>query len=368
MKIALILTNDWELFGDGSGDYYELQHNNLKSFIDLAKQFDAKITIMAEVMQQFAHLQLSKNYPELKKIAEDWENIIKHTIISGHDVQLHIHPQWIDAKYDNNKWSLDLSKWRIASLPDNQIEQLICDGNNYLNSLLKQVYPEYKCLAFRAGSYCIEPSNFIINTLIKFGIKADSSVTKGFKNSNLYNFENSFSSFHPWRVDYKSVQLKGNADLIEFPIFSVVENESQLFKKFTPKLHSTLFERINIPDSEKQWAKNRDKIKELRYPKAQRFYRKNRGFKFYLNTIFSKNVIQLDYDYLTATKFIKVLSKAFNYNTDFEYLPIVASGHFKDIHNLENIHSIFNIIKNDFSDKIEYWTLTKAINYLENKI
>ena len=44
MKIGLVLTNDWELFGDGSGDYYELQYKPLEDLLKILKEYEAKIT------------------------------------------------------------------------------------------------------------------------------------------------------------------------------------------------------------------------------------------------------------------------------------------------------------------------------------
>jgi len=52
MKLALILTNDWELFGDGSGDYFEIQHKPLEELLDTVEDHGAKLTVMAEVGQQ----------------------------------------------------------------------------------------------------------------------------------------------------------------------------------------------------------------------------------------------------------------------------------------------------------------------------
>ena len=40
-------------------------------------------------------------------------------IMQGHDVQLHIHPQWIGAKLNNNGlWNLKLDQWGIGYLPN----------------------------------------------------------------------------------------------------------------------------------------------------------------------------------------------------------------------------------------------------------
>ena len=55
MNLGLIITNDWEVFGDGSGDYFELQHKPLEALLKVVEEYGAKLTVMAEVGQQWAH-------------------------------------------------------------------------------------------------------------------------------------------------------------------------------------------------------------------------------------------------------------------------------------------------------------------------
>jgi hypothetical protein len=44
MRLGLVLTNDWELYGDGSGDYFEVQERPLRSLLRAAEDYGAKIT------------------------------------------------------------------------------------------------------------------------------------------------------------------------------------------------------------------------------------------------------------------------------------------------------------------------------------
>ena len=128
MKIALVLTNDWELFGDGSGSYYEVQHKPLAELLPLLSAYDAKITLMAEVMQQFSHQSIAAENPEAKEISNSWENIIRDAAVRGHDVQLHLHPQWQGAKYTGSKWQCDMDKWKLSAHSPETIEMMIKRG------------------------------------------------------------------------------------------------------------------------------------------------------------------------------------------------------------------------------------------------
>ena len=59
MKIGLVFINDWELFGDGSGDYFKIQHQPLLELLDTVELHGARLTVMAEVAQQWAYRNLS---------------------------------------------------------------------------------------------------------------------------------------------------------------------------------------------------------------------------------------------------------------------------------------------------------------------
>lgn len=378
MKIGLVLTNDWEIFGDGTGDYFEIQHKPLANLLQMMKVFDAKITIMAEVGQQFAHISVSDKFNWAKEISVSWEEILKEVIKSGSDVQLHIHPQWLNADFVNGKWLLDMEKWAIASLDKGTIETLIFKGKNYLETLLKSVKSDYQCIAFRAGAYCIQPSQLIIEKLIKAGIICDTSVTKGMINDGFYDFSNAHSNILPWMSSEKSVTEQGNSKLMEIPIYSKSLLLSKILEKFLPALFYKSIYHLNVAKYELEWQKERERVKSIRYPREQRFYKskQKKNLFFYLKTILQKTVIQLDYDYLPASVFVKILSDIYN---EFEpstaenlIIPVVASGHIKDAHTNDNLKWIFEKIKKDLGEKVVYWTLSDAIKFwypkLNNKL
>jgi len=371
MKLALVMTNDWELFGDGSGDFFEIQYDPTMKLFDLLEKHNAKITLMAECMQQWEHLKISNNNKKAKDIANAWENAIRTSLRTGNDVQLHLHPQWTNAKYIDGHWQLDMKKWSLASLTIKDISQLIGQGKKYLESILKNDTNEYRCVAFRAGSYCIQPSKKVLPALISNGFKCDTSVTKGLYAHGLYDFREAYSSLFPWYIeDHVNNKADNKTDMIEYPIYSVNKMYSEAVSKYFPKFNNKLAFGVDVPKDELDWIKKRDCIKELRYPQQNRYYKKKEkhDFKWYINKFFSDTTIQLDYDYLPATVFVKILLNLFN-SSELEkfrgmdiVIPVIASGHIKDIHNLNNIENIIVRINQDHKDKIEFMTLTEAIN------
>jgi hypothetical protein len=152
MKLGLILSNDWELFGDGSGDYFEVQHRPLKALLQTVEDHGANLTVMAEVAQQWAHQRLAPHATWAREVVEAWEAILQETVKRRSDVQLHVHPQWLHARYEQQAWQVDFDQWAIAKLDPTSIETVIQRGQQYLERLLQPINPDYACIAFRAGA------------------------------------------------------------------------------------------------------------------------------------------------------------------------------------------------------------------------
>jgi hypothetical protein len=377
MKLGLILTNDWELFGDGSGDYYDVQHKPLLEFLATIENHGAKITLMAEVFQQFIHKEFGEKDERSKEISIAWEEAAKETISRNHDIQLHLHPHWKNAEYKDGKWHLYMNYSRLNSLPEDEARTLLINGKNYLEDLLKPINPNYKCTSFRAGGYYLDPSDTSIKLLKEAGIICDTSVTKDFYSPGYYDFQDAYSNILPWHTTRNDINKTGEIGegLLEFPIYSETKAESPAFKKLFPKLYFLFRKGIKLPEDEIHWQNEREHIKNLRYPKSQRFYKQleKKNLSWYIRAIWSKNTVQLDYDNLHASVFVKMLQNIFKAKDIKQYLnqdiiiPVIALGHIKDAHNADNLNKILETINKELKDRIVYWTLREAVEYYSNK-
>ena len=178
MSIHLVLADDWELRGNGSGDPFAIQFNTARRLMDIYDTFALKGTFNVEIMQQLYHGMHSNSYPELKEIYDEWENVVKEMYTRGHDVQLHIHPQWINAEYLNGEWLLS-SDWDLTNYPRDIIKKLVSGGIGYLEGVLKPLDNNYKCVSYRGGAWVFAPNRDIVEILAESGIKFDMSIVKG---------------------------------------------------------------------------------------------------------------------------------------------------------------------------------------------
>jgi hypothetical protein len=137
---------------------------------------------------------------------------LKRAIQRGHDVQAHIHPHWlvteiIHDEQGSSRYEFELSKFLLGNwIPEGgpALRRFCADvfrrAKAYLEDLLRPVSASYRCIAFRAGGYGLQPnSKDILWALRDTGYLIDSSVVPGMV---LYNNVN--------RIDFSKVPREGN--------------------------------------------------------------------------------------------------------------------------------------------------------------
>src|SRR3989442_3379728 len=179
--IYLAFVDDWEVRGNGTGDPRVLQFEPMRKLVQIFNSYGIGSSFNVEVMQQLAYRDLQDRFPELKVIADEWEQVVKESFRQGHDIQLHIHPQWWGANYEGHgNWKLG-GDWSILNYANQQIRGMLVSGKQYLESLLRQVDPSYACVSFRAGSWGAAPSDSLLPILSELGVVFDMSIVAGLR-------------------------------------------------------------------------------------------------------------------------------------------------------------------------------------------
>ena len=208
--IHLALTHDWELRGDGSGDIEQLQFAPMRKLIELYQRYGVRVTFFPEVMQQMAFRRCEAGYPDLKSLADSWDEHVRKAFLEGHDIQLHLHPQWLNAQYEDGRWKMN-GDWSILNYERAAAYAMLDRGKQYLETLLQPIDSSYRCLAFRAGALAAAPSDYLFKSLVDLGIQLDVSIAGGLwvDNDNLRidyrNCEETFLPFYPKMQDARKV-------------------------------------------------------------------------------------------------------------------------------------------------------------------
>jgi hypothetical protein len=218
-----IFTLDYEIHGNGDGCPYALM---VEPTARMLKQFDlygAKLTILADIAEILKFREYARTHGQDDFHYVEIADQLREAIRRGHDVQLHLHSSYFNARYEDGRWVQDWSEYNFAGLKPERLREVIRIGRNFLESLLRPVNPNYRCNVFRAANWSVSPSANVVRALVDEGFVIDTSVFKYGKRSGLVNFDytNAFSSLIPWQARVENIcESDPDGKLFEFPIYA----------------------------------------------------------------------------------------------------------------------------------------------------
>ncbi len=177
-----ILTFDYEVFmGKETGTIEKCVIKPTELILDVLKKNDARAIFFVDSTWLMF---LKENFPADFMIIEEQ---LKEIIRTGSSVELHLHPQWIEASKEGNSITFkSFSKYKLISLSKNEIHVLFRDSISLLESITNR-----KISCFRAGGFCIEPFSHVKDAFETFGIRYDFSVAPrtSLKDGNIYDYD-----------------------------------------------------------------------------------------------------------------------------------------------------------------------------------
>ena len=338
----LILSLDYEIHGNGAGDVRRDVIEPTSRIFDICERHGAWMTIMFEVAEYWAfqryeaQLRESLGYSPSKQMREQAIEAVRR----GHDVQLHLHPQWIGARYEDAAWQLCNSHWRVADLPgglgnDEQVASVVGAlgaGKHTLEDMIKPVRKDYECLCFRAGCFYAQPSRDIIAAMKHVGLRADSSVVRGYRKKA------------PFEVDYSQVQTKKAAwwttdtelteegrpgeHVIELSVSSAMEPYWMSFKKARRRCVARMCRLEKAARKQGSTDANVGCVPPLRE---------------ILRRLVRKHPVTLDFCRLSSKDMLKRIARHAGHSED----PVVAIGHSKDFINDEEFDKLLGQVSED---------------------
>lgn len=333
---SIIITVDYELPGNGSGDVRRNVIEPTERLLNILNARNIKMTVFFEieeflVLKKYAN-EISKNWSY--DPSTEMENQLKRMVLAGHEIGLHIHPQWINASFDGSRFKLFPNNQCLYDVfkTETEMTAYLRDRMAKLESLIQIKESQHKINCFRAGGLALRPEKLTLKVIRSLGIKADSSVVAGLyrvgKAINVdYRYAPHNSGF--WRINDNVCKDTPKGNIIEFPIYSQMKPE---YKKLTinrikRKFFSSRNPTLNLSQG----------LAEMVLPKTPW------GLLFHL---FKNTPIKYDYCHMTSQEMLSFLMDAKKEEGNKRKYPLTMIGHSKEFYNdaefisfLDDIHT-----------------------------
>jgi hypothetical protein len=350
-RFNILIEDDWEVMGNGLGNVAQLQYLPSMFFMKLAKRLGIKMTFMVDVVQQLVYNNHVNSDHNIKLQKNLWDDTVQLMKSYGFDVQLHLHPQWMNATLKGDYFYLD-NNWNFGRYNAADQETLIRDSINYLENLIKPVDPGYKVIAYKGGSWGLQPSGSLLRNMEKYGIRVVMGVRKGMAlPGNGVDYTTLEEPIMPYYPDYDdlckiSTEKKG---IIVIPLQIVTPGVMGL-----SYLAADMFKRkISKKDSMRHYYSEAvpEKITGLS-PVSEDSKPK---FPF-INYKTHLKIGNQPFSYLKASfdQVINRLSK-----TNFERIPILIECHTKQYNNYyKDVEKFLSYVLEKYGDVAEFSNLT----------
>jgi hypothetical protein len=209
-KIYVLLEDDMEILGNGQGHVFYRQYLPVIRYVKLLKKYNLRSTFYVDM----AHLLFLRKNEAIKDFglqADYIEKIIVHLLRNDMEVQLHLHPQWLDARMENNEIKVG-DQWNIGQLNDELQTNLVQEAYNHLKAIIHQTNIKNPITSFRPGSWGLQPFDTLYKTFENLGLKTVLGPIKDLEIPYLkIDYTNMESEIEPYYCDKSDINKLGKA-------------------------------------------------------------------------------------------------------------------------------------------------------------
>ncbi|HEV2975267.1 MAG TPA: methyltransferase domain-containing protein [Solirubrobacteraceae bacterium] len=198
------------------------------ALLDACDAEGARLTIFAELGE---HAFLREHEPRIAgRMEAQWRDAIQR----GHDVQLHLHPNWLPelgARLRDGRYVWNERLTRAEDHPD--LVRLVARLKRTLEQAIRPVDPTYRAVAFRAGGYEAQPFRRLAEALCANDVWCDSSVYHGGRRPGVYHdYSWPFDLHQPWFASHADPQLQAppaERGIVELPVATFARHDRWTF-------------------------------------------------------------------------------------------------------------------------------------------
>jgi hypothetical protein len=306
-----IFTIDYEIYGNGQGDLRELVFEPALKLAEIFQQARARLVVFVEAAE-LEMIEAAEADPAIGLVQDQ----IRRFRAEGHEIGLHLHPQWYNARRENGSWALDESEYNLCTLRRERMEWMLRKAIAYLRRILSE--PGFTPLSFRAGNWLLQPSATAAAVLAGEGIRVDSSVFKGGRQRPRgLDYRPSLRNGYYWKFQDDVNVHDPAGQLLEIPTYT---RQVPFWRMLTSKRlalqdKGSNHARKSAPPTLWQWARRLGDRLRLRYP-----------LKF--------DFCRMTFDELRASVETAIQDDR---HSPALLKPLVAIGHTKDLDDFETV-------------------------------
>jgi hypothetical protein len=312
--IDFVFTIDYEIYGNGTGALDELVYEPARRLKDLFQNYNARFVNFVEVseLEKIEAAGTDAAIDLVKKQIQDFHR-------DGFEIALHLHPQWANARYEQGRWTLDLSEYNLCTLPRTRIAEIVDSSLAYLRHAVDR--PDFTPLSFRAGNWLFQPTQTAASVLAEKGIKIDSSVFKGGLQRN-------------HRLDYRRASMNG----YYWPFSCDVNEPDPIGPWIEVPIHTDMVPPWRMRTPKRMAFKNQFGV--ARQSTRQKL---TRAFDF----LRFRYPLKLDFCRMTFGELTTMMEKLIQKDAQEPetYKPIVAIGHTKDLTDFSTVDALLTFLR-----------------------
>jgi hypothetical protein len=175
-KRYVVITVDYEIFGNGTGDVRQHVTEPAERMARVCEEYQAPLTVFFEAEEYAAFRRYSKNLR--KNLGYDPARLMRDQAVDlcrrGHDLQLHLHPQWHGALYQDRQWVLHHERLTVDALFGSQSETdaYVASRKAIIDELARDSEGENLAAVYRAGGFAAQPGAKLLPALAANGFES----------------------------------------------------------------------------------------------------------------------------------------------------------------------------------------------------
>lgn len=212
--IEFVFTIDYEIYGNGFGDLRTHVYEPARKLQSVFGRAGARFVNFVEA-PEFLQIERHRTDPAIVDVRRH----IRELYEQGHEIGLHLHPQWANAEFQNGRWMLDYSEYNLCVLPRDRVARIVDDAIAWIRDVIAD--DQFTPLSFRAGNWLFQPTKTAGEILAARGVKIDSSVFKGgVQHQHGLNYCPARRNGWHWRFSDDVNVPDPFGDLLELPIYT----------------------------------------------------------------------------------------------------------------------------------------------------